>query len=75
MKPWILLEVSLWAPSVFGQTPEEWVALGERVHGGFGTRIALGAWNRGRDARGPFDVVFAADESLLFSRVTECEEH
>lgn len=25
-----------------GETPEEWVKLGQRVHGGFGTYIALG---------------------------------
>jgi hypothetical protein len=30
------------APSARAETPEEWVRLGARVHGGFGTYIALG---------------------------------
>lgn len=30
------------SPAVAQSTPEEWVRLGERVHGGFGTFIALG---------------------------------
>jgi formylmethanofuran dehydrogenase subunit E len=36
--------LALWisAEPIVSQTPQEWVALGERVHGGFGTHIALG---------------------------------
>jgi hypothetical protein len=30
------------APAAQAETPEEWVKLGARVHGGFGTYIALG---------------------------------
>ncbi len=35
---------------VLAQTPDEWVTLGRRVHGGFGTYIALGI-RIGLDAR------------------------
>ena len=37
-----LLVLALWSTAVMAQTREEWVALGERVHGGFGAFIPLG---------------------------------
>jgi FmdE, Molybdenum formylmethanofuran dehydrogenase operon len=39
----LLCVTTLLLPSpAFAETPEEWVSLGARVHGGFGTYIALG---------------------------------
>ena len=40
----LLVCVFLWVPTVAvrAETPDEWVMLGRRVHGGFGTYIALG---------------------------------
>ena len=38
----ILLGLMLAAPAAAAETPEEWVKLGARVHGGFGAFIPLG---------------------------------
>lgn len=37
-----ILAAALASPAAAQSTPEEWVRLGERIHGGFGTFIALG---------------------------------
>ncbi|MBH8577606.1 hypothetical protein I8752_32510 [Nostocaceae cyanobacterium CENA369] len=39
----LLICLCLLVPSVptIAQTPEEWIALGKRIHGGFGSYIAL----------------------------------
>ncbi|MCW5622573.1 MAG: formylmethanofuran dehydrogenase subunit E family protein, partial [Burkholderiales bacterium] len=37
-----MLALLLLARPVAAETPEQWVALGERIHGGFGSYIALG---------------------------------
>ena len=38
----ILATAAMMTATARAETPEEWVKLGERVHGGFGTYIALG---------------------------------
>ena len=53
MKHWlvIFLRISLFAAcAAHAQSPEEWIKLGETVHGGFGTLIPLGI-RIGLDAR------------------------
>jgi hypothetical protein len=37
-----LLAALLWPFSAYAETPDEWVALGARVHGAFGAFIPLG---------------------------------
>lgn len=50
-RPILLCLVAALLPlAVRGETPDEWVALGRRVHGGFGSFIALGI-RIGLDAR------------------------
>jgi len=38
----LAIVLALTAPAAHAQTPEQWVQWGERVHGGFGSLIALG---------------------------------
>jgi formylmethanofuran dehydrogenase subunit E len=38
----IVLSLLLACPSAYAETPEEWVKLGARVHGGFGSFIPVG---------------------------------
>ena len=44
MRRWAAAAVVLAAlnTAAFAETPEEWIALGARVHGGFGSFIPLG---------------------------------
>jgi hypothetical protein len=38
----LVVAMIAWGPVCYAETPDEWVALGARVHGGFGSFIPLG---------------------------------
>jgi formylmethanofuran dehydrogenase subunit E len=38
----VCLSLAAYSPKVYAETPEEWVQLGRRIHGGFGSYVAAG---------------------------------